>query len=111
VLSAPLLRMFGRYSYALYVLFQLATDAMGRLGLTIDRLPRVAGSQIPAVSLVIVVYTLVALAMALVSWHAFERHFLALKRFFPSVSPSEAPPARTAPAAWETETGAAVGQP
>jgi peptidoglycan/LPS O-acetylase OafA/YrhL len=107
VFTAPVLRMLGRYSYALYILFQVSSDALGQLGLTIDRLPRLAGSQIPAALLVIVVSSLMTLAMALVSWYAYERHFLALKRFFPA----SAPPARMVPETWETELGEVAGQP
>jgi peptidoglycan/LPS O-acetylase OafA/YrhL len=91
VFATPFLRMLGRYSYALYILFQLSSDTLDRVGLTVDRLPRLAGSQIPAALLVIVTAGLMTLAMALVSWYAFERHFLSLKRFFPSA----APPARS----------------
>ena len=48
-----------------------------------------------------------SLAMALVSWYAYERHFLALKRFFPA----SAPLARMVPETWETELGEVAGQP
>jgi peptidoglycan/LPS O-acetylase OafA/YrhL len=107
VLTTPMLRMFGRYSYALYIFFQLSPDLLGRFGLTIDRMPRVAGSQIPGALVMIVLATAVSLAMALASWYGFERHFLALKRYFPA----SAPPARKAPEIWETELGGVAGQP
>ena len=115
VFTTPFLRMLGRYSYALYILFQLSSDALDPLGVTVDRMPRVAGSEIPGALLVIVIAGLMTLAMALVSWYGYESHFLKLKRLFPSgaprISASPEPPAHTARAPLETETVAVVDRP
>jgi peptidoglycan/LPS O-acetylase OafA/YrhL len=81
VFSHPVMRTFGKYSYAIY-LFHLPLRALLRD--TVygpDRFLTLFGSQIPGQLLFYVAATLLTLAAALASWHLFEKHFLKLKRY------------------------------
>lgn len=73
---------FGKYSYALYVLHKPLHDLIG-----VPLLQRVFGSTrigLAASAAYIVCATLVSLTAAVISFHFFESHFLALKdRFGP----------------------------
>jgi len=85
--TARSLRMFGRYSYALY-LFHLPLRALIRD--TVYGRPEfltLFGSQIPGQLIFYVASTALALVFALASWYLFESHLLRLKRFFPSGKP------------------------
>lgn len=76
------LRVLGKYSYALY-LFHLPLRALIRD--TVygpDRFLTVAGSPLPGQLLFYVAATLLTLLAAWLSWNLYEKHFLALKRFF-----------------------------
>jgi peptidoglycan/LPS O-acetylase OafA/YrhL len=88
--SRPL-GFFGRYSYGMYVLHLPLVVLLARVGFGIQALPHVGGSDVPAA----IAYTLAALSMTTVlayaSWHLFEKHFLALKRYFPLSSKPTAP--------------------
>jgi peptidoglycan/LPS O-acetylase OafA/YrhL len=87
VFASRFLRVFGKYSYALY-LFHLPVRAAVRD--TIygqDDFPRVLGSLVPGQLVFYAISTSLALGLAMLSWALFERHFLALKRYFPSTRP------------------------
>jgi peptidoglycan/LPS O-acetylase OafA/YrhL len=78
-----LMRVLGKYSYALYVFHFPLAIVLQRMGLTVLAFPRVAGSSIPgAVAFTLIAMT-ISLSIALLSWHLYEKHFLRLKRFFP----------------------------
>ena len=85
---APL-RSLGRYSYCIYLVHFVVVDELAHAAFR-DLDPglqdRLAGLAPPTVLLV--AFTLVCLvgswAIAVVSWHLYEKWFLALKRFFPS---------------------------
>jgi peptidoglycan/LPS O-acetylase OafA/YrhL len=88
--ESSLLRWFGRYSYAGYVihfpLMYLLLDRWKRvLGVTPLSLAGVPGR---------ILFTLVSLAvssgLAYLSWYAIERPFLRLRRFFDAASPTPA---------------------
>jgi peptidoglycan/LPS O-acetylase OafA/YrhL len=79
----PILRMFGRYSYALYLLHIPAQVFVERRWFQPPPIPLVLGSEIPAQLAFFAAATALSLAVAWVSWHLVEKHFLALKRFFP----------------------------
>ena len=78
VMSSRTLRMFGRYSYALYVFHQPVIMVVDALAYRL--LP---GAD--SLAMQIVRYTVVlplSLAAALASWNLYEKHFLRLKRYF-----------------------------
>jgi peptidoglycan/LPS O-acetylase OafA/YrhL len=81
-LRSRVLRFFGQYSYALYV-FQYPLPFLKPSFLSFATLPTLYGSQLPALALYMILGILVATGLALLSWHACEKHFLKLKRFFP----------------------------
>ncbi len=83
VLSSATLAAFGRYSYALYLLHILVRNVFhGQLTQSGGKLPTVLGSQLPAQAGVLLAGVGISYALAFASWHLFEKHFLALKRFF-----------------------------
>jgi peptidoglycan/LPS O-acetylase OafA/YrhL len=80
----PVLRILGRYSYAIYVFHLPLWSAAVRHGLVSpERLPYVAGSQMPAQAALIVALSTLSLAAGWLSWHLYEKHFLRLKVLFP----------------------------
>ncbi|MBL0927132.1 MAG: acyltransferase [Phycisphaerales bacterium] len=88
------LKMLGKYSYALYlfhmplraairdVAFGPAAAAGARLPFV--KFPRVLGSELPAQMVFYALASAAAIVLAWLSWHLFEKHFLKLKRYFPS---------------------------
>ncbi len=81
----PVLRFFGKYSYAMYVFHHplLWFNPNSWLKLNFRGIPTVFGSQLPAYLLWLAVTIGLTVAVALVSWHVWEKQFLKLKRFFP----------------------------
>ena len=91
---------FGKYSYALYLIHVPLRSLMSHeLASRGGMLPRIAGSQIPAQVALIAIGIAASYLLALGTWNLFEKHFLALKRFFPSGSSSRpaVPPPVVAP--------------
>jgi peptidoglycan/LPS O-acetylase OafA/YrhL len=82
-LASRPLRFLGRYSYGLYVFHHLLVFGLAGQVLNVERIPRVAGSQLPGQLLFLVVATGTSIALALLSWHCWEQPFLRLKRLFP----------------------------
>jgi len=82
-LSARPLRLAGRYSYAAYLLHYPVIFAVASFGLLDDALPRLAGSQLHSMLLLVAVAGTVSFVLAWVSWHLVESHALRLKRVFP----------------------------
>ena len=79
----PLLRTFGKYSYALY-LFNLPLRAVVRDSIfTPEKVPALLHSRIPGQLLFYLAATAISFVAAFASWHLYEKHFLRLKRFFP----------------------------
>jgi peptidoglycan/LPS O-acetylase OafA/YrhL len=78
----PTLRFFGRYSYALYVFHHPISIYLPHYGFSIQTLPTVMNSQIPALLLFSMVAGLLSIMLALLSWHLFEARFLSMKRYF-----------------------------
>jgi peptidoglycan/LPS O-acetylase OafA/YrhL len=78
-LKMPTLRFFGKYSYCLYCVHQPIIQLLVRAGFAFDVL--VALVRQPAFAAVITNFMLigVSVAVALASWHLFEKHFLRLK--------------------------------
>lgn len=91
----PVLRSLGLYSYAIYVFHPLVIS-LARHGLDVAGLefPTSTAGALACRLAVIPVILGVVYALAWVSYHLYEKHFLALKRFFPA-SPRSATPAAT----------------
>lgn len=79
--ATPLLTFLGRYSYALYVVhievIILLSNQFGR-----DAFGSWFGSETPGRLLFTAMGIAVSLVVAVVSWHACEKRFLRLKRYF-----------------------------
>jgi peptidoglycan/LPS O-acetylase OafA/YrhL len=88
VLTAPALVYIGRISYGLYIVHHLVVFALQRHVVSVDRMPRVLGTQV----LSQVVFSLIALGvsvlLAALSWHLYERPILHLKQRFPYHPPT-----------------------
>jgi peptidoglycan/LPS O-acetylase OafA/YrhL len=81
VIGSPILRFFGRYSYALYVFHHPLL--WFKPAFSMRFVPTVFGSQMPAYLLWLVISIGVTVACALISWHLVEKQFLKMKKFFP----------------------------
>jgi peptidoglycan/LPS O-acetylase OafA/YrhL len=81
-LSKRPLVVLGKYSYGLYV-FHHPLLFLKPAWLSSTLIPPVLGSLLPGRVLFIAGGVGVSLAIALLSWHAYEKHFLKLKRLFP----------------------------
>jgi peptidoglycan/LPS O-acetylase OafA/YrhL len=79
VLRNPVLRSFGKYSYAIYLFHQLLNQMVGE-PLLHQLMPQ--GTGIKAGITYMVAVTAASYVMALISYHGYEKHFLALKRYF-----------------------------
>ncbi|MDQ6690283.1 MAG: acyltransferase [Gemmatimonadota bacterium] len=88
VLRSGLLRFFGRYSYALYIVHTAVLAGMNRYR-PFAALPSIGGLAFPAQTLWLIVYVAMSTAVAMLSWHLVEKHFLRLKIFFPYRPKSE----------------------
>lgn len=76
------LRLFGRYSYALYLFHYPISAALRDYVLTPSRMPTVLGSSLPSVVFFYLVAGGASLVAAMLSWHLYEQRFLRLKRLF-----------------------------
>lgn len=83
-MRCPALRSWGKYSYGLYLLHYPMLWAMNQklAGLFSRPSMTMGGSQLPGVALRIAIGVPVAYFAAWLSYHMYERHFLALKRRF-----------------------------
>ena len=83
LLTARPLVYIGRVSYGLYIIHHLVVFVLQRHVLSVDRMPRVLGTQV----LSQVVFSLIAFGvsvlLAALSWHLYERPILQLKQRFP----------------------------
>jgi peptidoglycan/LPS O-acetylase OafA/YrhL len=78
LLSHPTLRFLGRYSYAIYVVHQPIANALAPRFEPLVHDPSFPLAAAALMGDVTVVGT-ASVGVALVSWHAFEKRFLALK--------------------------------
>src|SRR6266508_5550310 len=83
VFQNRLMRMLGTYSYARYVFHCPLAGVLELAGLTVQTFPRVAGSELPGAVAFTMIGMSISVAIAFLSWHLYEKHFLRLKRFFP----------------------------
>lgn len=87
LLSSTLLRVFGKYSFAMY-LAHVPLSALVRDTLyPPDQLLTLGGSKLPGQMLFYVGTISFTFVVAFLSWHCWEKHFLKLKRSF--VLPSD----------------------
>lgn len=87
----PVMRMFGKYSYATYMFHvPLLLFAESR-GISATRLPLVGGAQWPRAILLYLLLLGASLALAALSWRFFEEPMLRLKRLFPYAKAAPAP--------------------
>ena len=75
----PWLRMFGRYSYGIYVIHFPLLLVLKPFAERVRSLPTVAGWSLPSAIAFFSSGTVISLALAMLSYHLYERHFLALK--------------------------------
>jgi peptidoglycan/LPS O-acetylase OafA/YrhL len=88
VFQNPVLRSFGTYSYGIYLFHQFLNQMIGVP--ILDHLqPRVIGLKAGLVYMLAV--TAASYVVAFVSFHAYEKHFLALKRHFTPGEPATTP--------------------
>jgi peptidoglycan/LPS O-acetylase OafA/YrhL len=81
--SHPMMRMLGRYSYAIYLFNQPIKYTILAYVFDPDKQLMVMGSKVPAQLLFFLLCGLLTLGMAMLSWNMFEKHFLKLKILFP----------------------------
>ncbi|HEY9428673.1 MAG TPA: hypothetical protein VIR34_16060, partial [Gemmatimonadaceae bacterium] len=81
IFTHPVMRFFGRYSYGMYV-FQGLVRYVAWPRSWVKDPPLVFGSQIPAATAICIVLSAITVAIAVLSWKLYERHFLSLKRYF-----------------------------
>lgn len=96
IVEAPLLRFLGKYSYGLYVFHFFFAHYMMH-NATEFVVARWVGSHSLAVLLQAFAGILASVAVAMASYHLYEKRFLALKRFWPARGEA-APAAATAQA-------------
>lgn len=77
-----LMRVLGKYSYALYIFHFPLTLVLSRAGLTVQTFPTVNGSELPGAIAFTTIAMALSLLIALLSWNLYEKHFLKLKRYF-----------------------------
>ncbi len=77
------LRILGRYSYALYLFHVPVRRFIRDEYFPVASFPTWLGSPLPGQLLFYVAATAPALALAWISWHLYERQWLALTRYFP----------------------------
>ena len=75
------MRVLGKYSYALY-LWHGPAKSLARSIYDPNSSELLAGSRLPAQFLFVAIATTLSLAIAWLSWHLLERHFLRLKGTF-----------------------------
>lgn len=83
-LSHPALVFFGKYSYAMYVFQNPVMFLFEETGFhPAATLPPLVGSHLPGSLVQLAAGIGLTTALALASWHLYEKHFLKLKRLFP----------------------------
>jgi peptidoglycan/LPS O-acetylase OafA/YrhL len=83
-LTAPVLRMFGRYSYGLYVVHWPVSTVLHHSVLPHLRFARILGSAAIEPAIALVLGITISLLIAVGSWHLLEKHFIRMKSLFPS---------------------------
>lgn len=81
------LRFFGKYSYGMYVFQSLLIPALAGLA-TAPGLARMFGSDAAGQAAYLTLMFIATTGMAVLSWHAYEKHFLKLKSRFEGHAPA-----------------------
>jgi len=84
IFNSATLRMVGKYSYGIYV-YQAFVIHTSVSMLTTDRLRLLGITDAGAVWVRVTTILLVSYLAAWISWHAMEKHFIRLKRYFGTV--------------------------
>jgi peptidoglycan/LPS O-acetylase OafA/YrhL len=79
--TSPVLCFFGRYSYGLYVWHYMMRPGLEQF-IPPKSLQEICGCQIAGLLVFAVIAISISCVAALISWHAYEKHFLSLKRHF-----------------------------
>jgi peptidoglycan/LPS O-acetylase OafA/YrhL len=82
LLEGRVLTFFGKYSYGLYVFHAMFWPAFDRGPLAIAALTSRLGSYLLAVVVHATAASAISIAVAVLSWHLYEKQFLKLKRYF-----------------------------
>jgi peptidoglycan/LPS O-acetylase OafA/YrhL len=82
--ASRFLRLFGKYSYAIYLFHLPVRAALRDTVYGPDEFVRILGSMVPGQFLFYAISTPLALGLAMLSWVLLERRCLALKRHFPN---------------------------
>ncbi|HLZ30752.1 MAG TPA: acyltransferase [Chloroflexota bacterium] len=82
VLEVPVLRTFGRYSYALYLLHQPVLLLVARRLYQPEHFMSLWGSPLPGMLIYLALSTAIVFGCAWLSWHLLEAPLLGLKRHF-----------------------------
>jgi len=104
VFGTRLLRVFGKYSYAIYLIHSPLDAVVRRKIFRADAsFATLADHQLLAQVLYWILLAALSLGLAWLSWNLYEKHFINLKRFFPrrgeadgvepNLSPTSPPPA------------------
>jgi peptidoglycan/LPS O-acetylase OafA/YrhL len=83
--QSKVLRFFGKYSYGMYVFQSLLIPALAGL-ITAPGLAAACGSDLVGQFVYCALMFVATTGMAVLSWHAYEKHFLKLKSRFESHS-------------------------
>lgn len=86
-LAARPLTLLGRFSYCMYFVHYPVSAVLRDVLLRRVSVPLVLGSSLPAQWCFDALAIGATLAVAWLSWHLYEKHFLRLKRYFPSARP------------------------
>jgi len=81
-LRSRILRFFGRYSYAIYIVHTAVLAGLNHYR-PFATLPMTGGLALPAQTIWAFAYVGLSTGIAMLSWNLVEKHFLRLKRFFP----------------------------
>lgn len=100
VLTSRLVVAFGKYSYALYMIHMPLRAAFRDMVMPYANFPRLFGSALPGHVIFYLVTGGLSFGAAFLSYHLYEKHFLKLKRLFPTktAARSSKPDAKPAPA-------------
>jgi len=78
-----ILRIFGKFSFALYLFHMIMNDVFLKIGFNPDSGFVIGGSILPWQMLYLGCAISLSLICAFISWHLYEKQFLKLKAFFP----------------------------